>query len=174
MDQTTLLFLFRGMERLLIIISGGGLVLIGALLFKWEIKGPSSWEVTRKDGSRWFTISSVFPGVLICLFGMIILMGALCKPLSIVTQTTQTTAPTPDINGKLPTPESMQTTSQGTVRVEYSGGNVPCEGVCVMIVNDPPLNDEADLSLYQKRLELYKTKAMDALERSKSVVNSLP
>jgi hypothetical protein len=84
MQETTLFFLFRGAERILIMVLGGFCIYWGYKLFNIVISDISKdGELTAEHGETKISLRRVAPGVFFALFGATILSIGLFNPLNI-------------------------------------------------------------------------------------------
>ena len=81
MESLDTLILIRGLERLL--ATGGGIValILGALLFRWGVSGEASL-VAQHDQTK-LQLTNASPGILVALFGALLLGSSLFSPLRI-------------------------------------------------------------------------------------------
>lgn len=86
-DDTILIF--RGVERLLATAGGILSLVCGVLLYKWGTSGTSQLVIEHKDSK--FRLTNAGPGLLMGLFGMVVVTISLFRPLenktNLVTET---------------------------------------------------------------------------------------
>ena len=91
----------RGLERLLLSLGGFFSILLGTALFKWGIFDKTTLFA---DAGQWKAqIWNASPGLLFCLFGVVVLCYSLANPLEYDTES----------NGKTPAPETSASTGEG-------------------------------------------------------------
>lgn len=78
-DVGVTLAIFRGLERLFVVLGAFGAIYLGAMLFKWGVSGQASIRV-RHDESR-LQLENAAPGIFFCLFGAAVLCFALFNKL---------------------------------------------------------------------------------------------
>jgi hypothetical protein len=75
-----MIFLFRGIERILIQFGAIGCIVAGVMLYRWGIAGTT--DATGGNGVFKFEVKNAAPGSVLAMFGMIIMAVALGSPLS--------------------------------------------------------------------------------------------
>lgn len=78
MELVEQLILFRGMERLIIILFSGLSLVLGWHLFKIGVLSEQQSEI--KAGDIWVKLQKVGPGVFFALFGVIVFIYSLSSP----------------------------------------------------------------------------------------------
>jgi hypothetical protein len=81
MSSSEALFVFRGLERLMIEAGAICCVVLGGLLFRWGIQGASN--IGGEGAGFKLRLDSVAPGTVLGLFGMSVMGIALFRPLEI-------------------------------------------------------------------------------------------
>jgi hypothetical protein len=83
LSTESILFYFRGAERIIIVLAGMLCIVLGYSLFIKGVTGKASLHA-RNDKTQ-FRLLNAAPGLFFCLFGAIILVVALTRSLSIPT-----------------------------------------------------------------------------------------
>lgn len=80
MDVIQTLVMFRGIERLIILLGAISTIILGALVFRWGVSGKASLIAEAKEFK--FQLVNASPGILLALFGTVVLGYALYKNVS--------------------------------------------------------------------------------------------
>lgn len=75
------LIYFRGIERLLIVSGAIACVVLGTLLFRWGIRGTTSFGA--EGAGNKIQLSNAAPGTILALFGMIVMVVSIASPFKI-------------------------------------------------------------------------------------------
>lgn len=75
------LLLFRGVERLLVVMGAIACIVLGTLLFRWGVRGTSS--VGAEAAGQKIQLTNAAPGTILALFGMVVMLTALISPTRI-------------------------------------------------------------------------------------------
>ena len=68
-----LLFIFRGIERIMTSMGGWAIIIMGILVFKWGLSGEANLFIETKRFT--FRLLNAGPGVLVTLFGAFLLIS---------------------------------------------------------------------------------------------------
>jgi len=81
-----IVYILRGIERIVIEIGGITSIVMGTLLYKWGVKGRE--EVDAEGLGFAFKLRNAAPGTVLAFFGMSILVVGLRSPLEFSTSVT--------------------------------------------------------------------------------------
>jgi len=110
MEIVEQLILFRGMERLIIILFSGLSLVLGWHLFKIGILSEQQSEI--KVGDIWIKLQKVGPGVFFALFGVVVFIYSLSSPFDFELSNYKKEQPTENNNTPLVVKGSYLTQSQ--------------------------------------------------------------
>jgi hypothetical protein len=94
MELTEQLIIFRGLERLIIILFSGMSLVLGWHLFKIGVLSEQQSEI--KAGDIWIKLQKVGPGVFFALFGVVVFIYSLSSPFNFELSSVDTKQPPDD------------------------------------------------------------------------------
>lgn len=94
MELTEQLIIFRGLERLIIILFSGMSLVLGWHLFKIGVLSEQQSEI--KAGDIWIKLQKVGPGVFFALFGVVVFIYSLSSPFNFELSSVDTKQPFDD------------------------------------------------------------------------------
>jgi hypothetical protein len=139
------ILLFRGIERMLVVLGGIASILVGAVLYKWGVAGEASLKLERDQVK--FQLINASPGIFFALFGAAILVWSLVQPFSY----------------KVASGPASHTSERGDVEIVYAQSVERLEGFLQKVAGvDPTL----DKPLLRRQLENLKAEAGQLLNSS--------
>jgi hypothetical protein len=80
-QDRSLIYIFRGSERLLIIIGGIVAMILGTILFRWGVTGQTDASVAGPSFN--LSVKNAAPGTIFMLFGTAILIAGMISPVKL-------------------------------------------------------------------------------------------